>query len=143
MKTVTLFSRVYGKKRKQLLDEVKSEITTLIAELDVRLARFGTDKRGHLSMSFDGQDSEFAINYLIKEYGQSIRIEKVKEGTILPGSFIDVGKVGYGLYVDIAAVSNTRTDVLIPLHRIRDQFSIRKPLRIIYTSNRKLNTPAI
>jgi len=131
LKTVTLFTRVYGKKRKQLLDEVNSEIAGLIAELDVRLARFGTDKRGHLSMSFDGQDSEFAINYLIKEYGQSIRIENMEEESVLPGTLIDVGKVGYGLYVDIAVVSKTRADVLIPLHRIRDQLSIRKPLRTI------------
>jgi len=131
LKTVTLFSRVYGKKRKQLLDAVKSEVTTLIAELDVRLARFGTDKRGHLSMGFDGQDSEFAINYLIKEYGKSIHIENVKEESILPGTLSEVGKVGYGFYVDIAAMSSTRVDVLLPLHRIRDQFSIRKPLRTI------------
>jgi hypothetical protein len=131
LKTVTLFSRAYGKKRKQLLDIIESEITTLIEELDVRLARFGTDKRGHLSISIDGQDSEFAINYLIKEYGKSIRIENVKAGSVFPGSFVDVGKVGYGLYVDIAATSKTRVDVLLPLHRIRDQFSVRKPLRVI------------
>ena len=131
MKSVTLFSRVYGKKRKHLLDVVKSEITSMIDELDVRLARFGTDKRGHLSMSFDGQDSEFAINFLVQKYGKSIRLENVKKDSILPGTFLDVGKVGYGLYVDIAAMSGKRVDVLIPLHRIRDQLSIRKPLRVI------------
>jgi len=134
LKTVTLFSRVYGKKRKQLLDVVNAQVTSMIAELDVRLTRFGTDKRGHLSMSFDGQDSDFAINFLIKEYGKSIRIENVKEGTVLPGSFLEVGKVGYGLYVDIAAMSGKRVDVLLPLHRIRDQLSIRKPLRVIAKS---------
>ena len=117
MKSVTLFSRVYGKKRKQLLDTVKSEVTSMIDELDVRLARFGTDKNGHLSLGFDGQDSEFAINYLIKKYGKSIRLENVKEGATLPGYFLEVGKVGYGLYVDIAAISTKRVDVLIPLHQ--------------------------
>lgn len=131
MKSVILFSRVYGKKRKQLLDTVKSEVTSMIDELDVRLARFGTDKRGHLSLSFDGQDSEFAINYLVKKYGKAVRLENVKEDAILPGTFLEVGQVGYGLYVDIAAMSTKRVDVLIPLHRIRDQFSIRKPLRVI------------
>ena len=134
MKSVTLFSRVYGKKRKQLLDTVESEVTSMIDELDVRLARFGTDKRGHLSLGFEGQDSEFAINYLVKKYGKAIRLENVKEGAILPGSFLDVGKVGYGLYVDIAAMSTKRVDVLIPLHRIRDQVSFRKPLRVIAKS---------
>lgn len=134
MKSVTLFSRAYGKKRKQLLDTVKSEVTSMIDELDVRLARFGTDKRGHLSLGFDGQDSEFAINFLIKKYGKSIRFENLKEGAILPGTFLEVGKVGYGLYVDIAAISTKRVDVLLPLHRIRDQVSIRKPMRVIANS---------
>jgi hypothetical protein len=134
LKSVTLFSRVYGKKRKQLLDLVKSEVTSMIDELDVRLARFGTDKRGHLSLGFDGQDSEFAINFLVKKYGKAIRLENVKEGAVLPGSFLDVGNVGYGLYVDIAAISNKKVDVLLPLHRIREQVSIRKPLRVIANS---------
>jgi hypothetical protein len=131
LKSVTLFSRVYGKKRKQLLDTVKAEVTSMIDELDVRLARFGTDSRGHLSLSFDGQDSEFAINYLVKKYGKAVRFENVKEGAIFPGFFLEVGKVGYGLYVDIAAMSTKRVDVLIPLHRIREQVSFRKPLRVI------------
>jgi len=134
LKSVTLFSRAYGKKRKQLLDTVKSEVTSMIDELDVRLARFGTDKRGHLSLGFDGQDSEFAINFLVKKYGKSIRFENLKEGAILPGTFLEVGKVGYGLYVDIAAISTKRVDVLLPLHRIRDQVSIRKPMRVIANS---------
>ena len=134
MKSVTLFSRAYGKKRKQLLDTVKSEVTSMIDELDVRLARFGTDKRGHLSLGFDGQDSEFVINFLVKKYGKSIRFENLKEGAILPGTFLEVGKVGYGLYVDIAAISTKRVDVLLPLHRIRDQVSIRKPMRVIANS---------
>jgi hypothetical protein len=106
----------------------------MIDELDVRLARFGTDKRGHFSLAFDGQDSEFAINFLVKKYGKAISLENVKEGAILPGTFVEVGKVGYGLYVDIAALSSKRVDVLIPLHRIRDQVSSRKPLRIIAKS---------
>ena len=134
MKSVTLFSRAYGKKRKQLLDHVKSEITSMIDELDVRLARFGTDKRGHLSLAFDGEDSEFAINFLVKKYGKAIHLQNVKEGAILPGSFLEVGKVGYGLYVDIAAISTQRVDVLLPLHRIREQVSFRKPLRVIAKS---------
>lgn len=103
----------------------------MIDELDVRLARFGTDSRGHLSLSFDGQDSEFAINYLVKKYGKSIHINNVKEDAIFLGTLLEVGKVGYGLYVDIAAMSTKRVDVLLPLHRIREQFGIRKPLRTI------------
>ncbi len=131
MKTITLFSRVYGKKRKQLIEIVKSEVTTLISELDVNLARFRTDKRGHLTLTLDGQDSEFAINFLVKDYGKAVNLQNVKKGEIRPGYLLDVGKVGYGFYVDIAAISTPRVDVLIPLHRIRDQLSTKKPLRTI------------
>jgi len=103
----------------------------MIAELDVRLARFGTDKRGHLLLTFDGQDSDFIVNFLNKKYGKSISLGNVKREAILPGTFLDVGKVGYGLYIDIAAISKIRVDVLFPLHRIREQFGINKPLRTI------------
>jgi len=134
LKTVTLFSRAYGKKRKHLLDIVKSEVNSMIDELDVRLVRFGTDKKGHLTLSFEGQDTEFAINFLVKKYGASVRFENVKEDANVLGTLIEVGKVGYGLYVDIAVTSSTRVDVLIPLHRLRDQFSIKKPLRTLAKS---------
>lgn len=133
-KTVTLLTRAYGKKRKQLLDSVQSYIHDIIKELEVRLIHIGTNKRGHLSVRFDGPDSEFVMNMLIKEYGQSVPFGKITEGQTFQGYLVDVGKVGYGFYVDIAITESSLVDVLIPLHRVRDQFGIYKSLRFIADS---------
>ena len=85
-------------------------------------------------VSEKGTISARKLDFQFKKYGKSIRFENLKEGAILPGTFLEVGKVGYGLYVDIAAISTKRVDVLLPLHRIRDQVSTRKPMRVIANS---------
>ena len=133
-KTITLLARVYGKKRKQLLDSIRFDIDTMIEELEVHLLDFGTDKRGHLLVRVDGSDSEFVINMLMKNYGPSVSFKKITEGQTFQGSLVDVGKVGYGFYVDIGITDSSRLDVLIPLHRIREQFGINKSLRFIANS---------
>ena len=134
LKTVILLARAYGKKRKQLLESVQSDISKMIEELDVNVKHLSTDKRGHFILHIGGQDSEFVINMLIKNYGESIPFERITEGQTLKGFLIDVGKVGYGFYVDITATNPTRVDVLIPLHRIRTQFGINKSLRFFASS---------
>ncbi|MBN2229940.1 MAG: DUF2110 family protein [Candidatus Thorarchaeota archaeon] len=115
-------------------ETVKSGIHELIQDLDADLVRFDIDKRGHISVELKGQDAEFAINFLTNEYGTSVPLENVKEGDILRGSLVDVGKVGYGLYADIGVVSKVRVDALIPLHRIRNQFQSNRPLRALAQS---------
>jgi len=135
LKTVVLFTRIYAQYKNRLAETIKSHVSNLIEELDAHLARFVVDKRGHVIISFEGQDAEFATNFLTKEYGSSISLDHVKEGAIVKGSLIDVGKVGYGFYVDIAAMRNTTyVDALLPLYQVREQFKLKKPLRTIAKS---------
>jgi hypothetical protein len=135
LKTIFLFTRVYAQYRNRLAETIKSHISNLIDELDVHLARFDVDKRGHIIIGFEGQDAEFAINFLTKEYGTSISLGSIKEGATVKGSLVDVGKVGYGFYVDIAVMNNTTyVDALLPLYQVREQFKIKKPLRAIARS---------
>jgi hypothetical protein len=135
LKTVVLFTRLYGQYRNRLTETVRSHISSLIEELDAHLARFNVDKRGHITLSLEGQDAEFAINFLTKEYGASIPLNRVEEGAIIKGSLVDVGKVGYGFYVDIAVINNMAyVDALLPLYQVREQFKIKKPLRTIAKS---------
>jgi hypothetical protein len=107
----------------------------MIDELDATLARFVVDKRGHISLSIEGQDAEFAVNFLTKEYGASIALDSLAERDTIRGTLIDVGKVGYGIYVDIVAMSNEKqVDALVPLYRIRDLFKMKKSLRTMAKS---------
>ena len=63
-------------------------------------------------ININGQDENFIFNLLQKEIGTIIEFKDVKEGQIYKGSMVDVGKVGFGIFVD-CAILNPKTDVLI------------------------------
>jgi hypothetical protein len=103
----------------------------MVAELDAQITSIGTDKKNHIILNVDGEDEEFVINALAKEYGRSLHSDNLVPNKTYPGQLIDVGKVGYGLYSDIGVTDSNRMDALIPLHRLREQFDFHAPLKTI------------
>ncbi len=130
MKIVVL-AKAYGAYRGRLLETIRSEITTMIAELDASLINIGTDKKNRIVVNIEGEDAEFIANALAKEYGKSLLSDKLSPNTEYPGRFLDVGKVGYGLYVDIGVTDSPRMDALVPLHKMREQLNLLGPLKTI------------
>jgi hypothetical protein len=101
-------------------------------ELDVSLSRLKTDNRDRIVIEIDGEDEEFVANVLSKEYGVVTATYAILTGSVYSGHFVDTGKVGYGLYVDIGITIPIQVDALIPLFRLREQLSMEKiPLRAI------------
>ncbi|MFX1571279.1 MAG: DUF2110 family protein [Promethearchaeota archaeon] len=76
------------------------------------------DKRFEVSIS--GPEERFIFNLLKKEIGSIHEFKDIKVGKEFKGSLVDVGKVGFGLFVD-CAILNPRADVLINLHTLRSQ----------------------
>ncbi|MHA1637130.1 MAG: DUF2110 family protein [Candidatus Thorarchaeota archaeon] len=126
MKRITLLARVYGQYRNRLLQTLKSDIQHMIQELDVQLKRFDIDKKGHIILDITGSDYEFFRNVLQQEFGITPEIHEILPGTQHIGQLVDVGKVGYGIYVDIGNTAKTSFDALIPLHRLREQTEMDK-----------------
>ncbi len=126
MKRITLLTRAYGQYRNRLLQTLKSDIQHMIRELDVQLKRLNIDKKGHIVLDIDGSDYEFFKNVLQQEYGIAPETHEIIPGTQHMGQLLDVGKVGYGLYVDIGYVSSPSFDALVPLHRLREQTGMDK-----------------
>lgn len=131
MKTVVLLPKAYGAYRGRLLETIRSEVSEMVAELDAEITSLGTDKRNHIIIKIDGEDEEFVVNALAKEYGKSLQSNNLIPNTIYLGQLIDVGKVGYGLYSDIGISDSKQLDVLIPLYRLREQFDLQGPLKMI------------
>lgn len=131
MKTVVLFPKAYGAYRGRLLETIRSEVSEMVAELDAEIASLGTDKRNHIIIKIDGEDEEFVVNALAKEYGKSLQSDNLIPNKPYLGQLIDVGKVGYGLYSDIGISDSKQLDVLIPLYRLREQFDLQGPLKMI------------
>ena len=76
------------------------------------------DKRFEILIS--GPEEDFVFNLLRKEIGSINEFNGIKVGKEFRGSLVDVGKVGFGLFVD-CAIMNPKTDVLINLRTLREQ----------------------
>ncbi len=71
-------------------------------------------------IEIDGPEEVFMFNLIKKEIGTIVNFDELKEGKIYKGTMVDIGKVGFGIFVD-CAILNPKTDVLIPLHALRKQ----------------------
>jgi hypothetical protein len=126
VKKIVLFDQIYNvskdKKKedvflryfKYLNERVKGFPDTTIKIKKLR----EFDKRFEVSIS--GPEEVFMYNILKKEIGIIKEFKDVNEGAIYKGTLADVGKVGFGLFVDCAFM-NPKIDVLINLHTLRDQ----------------------
>jgi hypothetical protein len=103
----------------------------MVAELNAEIVSLNTDSKSHIVVSISGEDEEFIANALAKEYGSSLQSEDLIPNRTYSGQLVDVGRVGYGIYSDIGVTDSKRLDTLVPLHRLRDQFSLHGPLKKI------------
>ena len=76
------------------------------------------DKRFEIFIS--GAEEIFVFNLLKKEIGSINEFKEIQVGKVYKGTMIDVGNVGFGIFVD-CAIMNPKTDVLINLHSLRNQ----------------------
>ncbi|MFX1317097.1 MAG: DUF2110 family protein [Promethearchaeota archaeon] len=125
-KRIVLFDKIYNvssEKRKKdiylrylkyLNDNVKgfSKNSLMINKLRNFDQRF--------EISIHGPDENFIYNLLQKEIGTITEFKDIKEGQLCKGSMVDVGKVGFGIFID-CAIFNPKVDVLINLHSLRSQ----------------------
>lgn len=131
MNSIRLLTKIYGPLTGRLFGFLKSKIAQDFENLDVKVLRVATDKRNHVEISIEGADSEFAINHLANQYGKCFTPRDITSNTILRGHLIDVGRVGFGIYVDVGIEKAQRLDPLLPLHVLRKQVGVNKPLRSI------------
>ncbi len=75
---------------------------------------------GRFEVSINGPEEVFMYNILKKEIGTIKEFKDINESSIYKGTLTDVGKVGFGLFVDCAFM-NPKVDVLINLHTLREQ----------------------
>lgn len=126
VQNLVLFDKIYnvsdkGKKEdiylrylKYLRERVKGFPDTSINIKKLR--KF--DKRFEILIS--GPEELFVYNLLKKEIGSINEFKEIKVEKEYRGTLVDVGKVGFGLFVD-CAIMNPNMDVLINLHTLRKQ----------------------
>jgi hypothetical protein len=131
MRTVSLLTKAYGPYRNRLITTIKNELKSSIGDLDIEIIKVTIDSRNHLRVTISGEDEEFVTNHLAKTYGECLALQELAPNIVTKGSLVDVGKVGFGLFVDIGLDPSLHLDPLIPLHQLRSQIGVNRPLREI------------
>ncbi len=73
-----------------------------------------------IEIEIEGPEELFFFNVLTKEIGTIRDFKDLNVGTIYKGNLIDVGKVGFGLFVD-CGIFKPEADVLVTLQSLRTQ----------------------
>ena len=126
VKTLVLYDQIYNIPKKSNIKDISirylkylKEITQSFSDTKIRIKKLRKfDNRFEILIS--GSEEVFILNLLKKKIGAIHEFEDVKTNDVLKGVLLDVGKVGFGIFVDCAIV-NPKVDVLLNLHDLRTQ----------------------
>ena len=122
MREITILEKIYKNKRaaKASLQRMLKDIL----EMDIVIPSISPSERNWVKITLDGPDEEAAARYLEERFGALTEITELQEGEVRRGKIIDLGKVGYGLYVDVGVTrEGDFVDALVPV------FSLRRALQ--------------
>jgi hypothetical protein len=131
VKNLVLIDKIYSVSKKRKKEDIFLRYSKYLREhvkgfpnttLKIKKLR-EFDKRFEISIS--GPEEVFVFNLLKNEIGSITEFKNVKEGDIIKGTLTEVGKVGFGLFMDCGVV-NPQVDVLINLHTLREQLCKRR-----------------
>ncbi|AEC52142.1 hypothetical protein PNA2_1227 [Pyrococcus sp. NA2] len=123
---VIIPQKIYGDRSG--FNKLDKKLRALLGDLEVKW-RISITKKQWVKISFEGEDSEISANLVKEEFGEiPYSLSNVNEGDIFIGRFTDLGKVGYGAYVDIGILRPRPKDALLPLYWLKRTFG-EKPVR--------------
>ena len=112
-------TEIFSRYLKYIEEFIKGNLNTTIEIKKLR----NFDKR--FEISIEGPEEIFIYNLLKKEIGILNNFEDIKIGDIYKGNITEPEKVGFGIFVDCGVI-NPNVDVLINLHKLRDQLCEKK-----------------
>ncbi len=120
VKEVVILEKVYGDRSG--FDKLHRKLRSLLGDLEVECKLSATVKNW-VKISLSGEDEEISTNLVREEFGEvPYSLRNVEVGNTYRGRFIDLGKVGYGAYVDIGIFKPKPKDALIPLYYLKETF---------------------
>ena len=122
MTEIILLRKLYGPSAERCRLAFQRMLDSMVAGLEARIKILGQVERGWVKIEVQGEDEAVAINQLHRRFGFApSSLEALGLPCTLYGYSIDVGKFGYGIYVDVGLFSPYVVDALIPLHTLRAQ----------------------
>ncbi len=120
MEEVIILEKVYGDRSGFL--KLDKKLKALLGDLEIEW-KLSAVKKNWVKVSLSGEDEEISANVVRGEFGEvPYSLRSVEEGGTYRGRFIDLGKVGYGAYVDLGVFSPRPKDALLPLYYLKEHF---------------------
>jgi len=117
---VVILEKVYGDRSG--FNKLHRKLRSLLGDLEVEWKLSATTKNW-VKVTLEGDDEEISANLVREEFGEvPYSLKNVEVGGTYRGRFVDLGKVGYGAYVDIGIFRPKPKDALVPLHYLKRTF---------------------
>jgi len=130
-----LFDKIYNisseRQKKDIFKRYKKYLNQLIRGFSHTSIELGKlrESDSRVEILIEGPEEEFVKNLLEAEIGRFIKFNEIKKGVVLKGTLVNVGKVGFGLFLDCGII-DPPTDVLIPLYKLRNQLADEKKVSL-------------
>ncbi|MHA1687034.1 MAG: DUF2110 family protein [Candidatus Heimdallarchaeaceae archaeon] len=99
-----------------------------LKELELDKIEVSVNKLKYIDITVEGKDEIVAKNLIINHYGIRQSISNINEGDLVIGRIVNLGKVKFGVFVDIGAHIGDRViDALYPLFEMRNQLTEGNP----------------
>jgi hypothetical protein len=126
VKSLVLYDKIYNVYKEEDKKEISiryvkylNELTQSFPNTKIRIKKLRQfDNRFEVMLS--GPEEVFILNMLKKKVGTIIEFNDVEIGEIYKGVMLDVGKIGFGIFID-CAILNPNVDVLLNLYDLRNQ----------------------
>ncbi|WP_209475635.1 DUF2110 family protein [Thermococcus stetteri] len=120
MQEVVILEKVYGDRSG--FEKMNKKLRSLLGDLEVEW-KLSAVRKNWVMVALSGEDEEISANLIREEFGEvPYSLKNVEEGQTYRGRFIDLGKVGYGAYVDIGVFRPAPKDALLPLYYLKKTF---------------------
>jgi len=136
LRKITVLEKIYRNHR-----EAKASLAEMLGDLmdlDVRITSISRATRDWATVSLEGPDEVVAERYLESVIGRVTFLDGIDHGDVRKGKVVDLGKVGYGIYVDVGVVveGDRPVDALIPIFSLKKHLGIRGSVSIKRMSQR-------
>ena len=108
--------------KESIISRYKKYVREMVKGFQSTLIQFNKLRNydNRIEISIRGPEEVFIKNLLMIEVGIVQNFKDIEIGMRLKGNLVDVGKVGFGLFVD-CGILNPKVDVLISLNTLREQ----------------------
>jgi len=130
LRKITILEKIY--RNQSNAKRSLREMLDRSLKVGVEVVSVGIGERGWATVSLEGEDEIVAERYVEEHWGRTCDLSELHEGDIRRGKIVDLGNVGYGIYVDVGVFDegDSPVDVLLPAYSLKKHLGVRGSISV-------------